>query len=137
MRDLERRDEGASGESTHAMGQLARQLCRRAPLHSMLVARDVLLFDMPGAVSGAHREDLMLDAYKTTGSSPPLRITLTRVRLVPGCTIAYGYGVDGDGAEVTFVGDWRPLAHLGELLASGERIEVILHDYQIIAWRRP
>ena len=42
----------------------------------------------------------MLDAYKTTGSSPPCRITLTDVLIMPGCTIALGEGMDQCGRVV-------------------------------------
>jgi hypothetical protein len=80
-----------------------------------------------------------LDAYKTTGSSPPTQITLTRIDLVPGCTIGTGVGLDAEGNEVTFAADWRPCLALAEVLESGRTVEVTLADWQIICWdsRRP
>ena len=79
----------------------------------------------------------MLDAYCTSGGSPPRRITLTRITLVPGSTIAHGRGTDEDGAEVSFAGDWRTMAHLADLLTAGETVQVYVFDYQVLAWRRP
>jgi len=79
----------------------------------------------------------MLDAYCTSGGSPPIRLTLTHVSLVPGSTIAHGRGTAEDGAEVSFAGDWRPLAHLADLLAAGETVQVHIFEHQILTWRRP
>ena len=77
----------------------------------------------------------MLDAYKTTGSSPPCRITLTDVLIMPGCTIALGEGMDQCGRVVCFAGDWRLMLACAEALDAGRTVEVYLHGWQIIAWR--
>jgi hypothetical protein len=61
---------------------------------------------------------------------------LTRITLLPGSTIGYGRGTDDSGAEITFVGDWRPLADLYEALRDGHHIEVDIASHQVIAWRR-
>lgn len=34
-------------------------------------------------------------------------------------------------------GDWRPMLALAEALDAGEIVEVVVADWQIIAWRRP
>lgn len=75
-----------------------------------------------------------LDAYKTSGSSPPLQVTLTRINLVPGSTVGTGVGFDPAGNEVTFATDWRPALALAEALQAGKTVEVTLVDWQIICW---
>ena len=47
-------------------------------------------------------------SFSESGGSPPRRVTLTRIDLVPGCTAGAGAGRDADGNEVTFAADWRP-----------------------------
>ena len=82
----------------------------------------------------------MIDPQKSfseSGTSPPRRLTLTRIDLVPGCTVGTGVGLDANGNEVTFAGDWRPLLQCAEALDSGEEVEVLLQDWQVLAWRRP
>ena len=60
-------------------------------------------------------------------------VTVDRVSIPAWSTIGYGYGYDTDGNEVSFVGDHRPLRHLGEALAEAdEPIEVELEDWQVI-----
>src|SRR5262252_8366390 len=49
-------------------------------------------------------------------TSPPLRVTLTHVQMMPGCTVALGEGLDSCGRAVSFAGDWRPMLALGEAL---------------------
>ena len=78
----------------------------------------------------------MLDAYRTTGNSPPRRVTLTHVDLIPGCTVGQGVGLDPDGNEVTFAGDWRALLQCARALDAGRTVEVYLADWQVLAWRR-
>ena len=78
--------------------------------------------------------------HSESGSSPPLHVTLSRIDLVPGCTVGTGVGLDAEGNEVTFAADWRPCLALAEALQSGETVEVILADWQVICWdsrRRP
>jgi hypothetical protein len=76
-------------------------------------------------------------SFSESGSSPPRRVTLTRIRLVTGCTVGTGVGLDPEGNEVTFAADWRPCLVLAEALVMGEPVEVYLEDWQVIAWRRP
>lgn len=64
------------------------------------------------------------------------RVRLTRIDLVPGCTVGTCVGLDAEGTEVTFGADWRPAIALAEDLAAGEEVVVYLEDWQIIAWRR-
>jgi hypothetical protein len=86
------------------------------------------------------KEEVMsvgLNAYETSGSSPPRRATLTHVDLVPGHMVGMGRGRDAEGAEVTFLGDWVALLHCTAALEAGETIEVFLDSGWIVAWRRP
>ncbi|MGH7730869.1 MAG: hypothetical protein ACRENJ_06410, partial [Candidatus Eiseniibacteriota bacterium] len=57
-----------------------------------------------------------LDAYKTSGSSPPTSLTVTHVQVTPGCTVALGEGLDECGRAVSFAGDWRPMLAISEAL---------------------
>ncbi len=75
--------------------------------------------------------------FSESGTSPPLAVTVHRIALVPGCTVGTGVGLDADGNEITFAGDWRPLLQCAEALEAGKDVEVYLEDWQIIAWRRP
>ena len=74
--------------------------------------------------------------FSESGTSPPRRVTLSRIDLVPGCTVATGVGLDVDGNEVTFAADWRPALALADALAAGDAVEVLLEDWQVLAWRR-
>ena len=73
--------------------------------------------------------------FSESGNSPPRRVELTDVHVVPGCTIGAGFGLDTEGNEVTFAADWRSCLALAEALASGKSVEVTLADWQIICWR--
>ena len=75
--------------------------------------------------------------FTESGTSPPTRVTLTRIDLVPGSTVGTGVGLDAEGNEITFAADWRPALALAEALAAGEEVEVVLQDWQVLAWRRP
>ena len=74
--------------------------------------------------------------FTESGTSPPLRVTLSRIDLVPGCTVATGVGLDAEGNEITFAADWRPALALADALAVGEAVDVLLEDWQVLAWRR-
>jgi hypothetical protein len=74
--------------------------------------------------------------FGESGSSPPHRLTLTHVQIMPGCTVALGEGLDERGRAVSFAGDRRPMLALGEALDAGETVEVTLADWQVLAWRR-
>ncbi len=73
--------------------------------------------------------------FSESGTSPPCRVTLTRINLVPGCTVGTGVGLDAEGNEVTFAADWRCCLALAEALAVDEPVEVTLANWQIICWR--
>jgi hypothetical protein len=72
--------------------------------------------------------------FAESGTSPPLRVTVTRIDLVPGCTTATALGIDADGHEVTFPADWRPALALADALRGGQVIDVFLHDGRIVCW---
>ena len=72
--------------------------------------------------------------FAESGTSPPLRITLSRIDLVPGCTIGTGVGLDAEGNEVTFSAGWRPLLQITETLEAGHHVEVWLDGSQIVCW---
>ena len=74
--------------------------------------------------------------FSESGTSPPRRVTLSRIDLVPGCTIATGVGLDADGNELAFAVDWRPALAIADALAAGDPVEVFLEDWQVLAWRR-
>jgi hypothetical protein len=74
--------------------------------------------------------------FSESGTSPPRRVTLIRIDLVPGCTVGTGVGLDADGNEVFFATDWRPALAVADALAAGEAVEVLLEDWQVLAWRR-
>jgi hypothetical protein len=76
-----------------------------------------------------------LDTYKTTGTSPPLRVTVTHVQITPGCTVALGEGLDECGRALSFAGDWRPMLAIAEALGAGEPVEVHLATWQVLSWR--
>lgn len=61
-----------------------------------------------------------------SGSSPPRRLTLTHVDLVPGGTVGTGVGLDAQGDEVSFAGGWSPLLQCALASQSGGTIEVYL-----------
>ena len=72
--------------------------------------------------------------FSESGSSPPRRVTLTRIDLVPGCTVGTGAGLDPNGNDVTFAADWRHCLALAEALAAGHTVEVTLADWQVVCW---
>jgi hypothetical protein len=78
-----------------------------------------------------------LDAYKTTGNSPPShKARVLRVTITPGSTVATGEAVDAIGRAILFAGDWRPMRTIAEALEAGEVVEVALEDWQVLAHRR-
>ena len=64
-----------------------------------------------------------------------MSVQLYHVSIPTMSTLGFGYGIDSaNGDEVCFVGDHRPMRHLGEALGSGaEIIEVNVEDWQIIS----
>ena len=73
--------------------------------------------------------------FSESGTSPPLHLTVTSVRLTPGCTVALGEGLDVCGRVVSFAGDWPPMRQVAEALEGGKPVEVYVHEYQILPWR--
>ncbi|HEY2953851.1 MAG TPA: hypothetical protein VGK89_01235 [Candidatus Eisenbacteria bacterium] len=72
--------------------------------------------------------------FTESGTSPPLLVTVQRITLTPGCTIAIGHGTDREGRELSFGGDWRPMLQIAEALEAGEPVEVTLEPWQLLAW---
>ena len=75
-----------------------------------------------------------LDAYKTTGTSPPLKITVTRMEVSPGSTVGVGHGTDPRDREILFGADWRCALAIAAALDAGEVVEVYLEVWQVLAW---
>lgn len=73
--------------------------------------------------------------FTESGSSPPLRVSLTNVQLMPGSTVALGEGIDERGRVVSFAGDWRPMLAIAEALEAGEEVQVYLDGWQILSRR--
>jgi hypothetical protein len=68
-----------------------------------------------------------------------MKLTVTRVEYTGG-TIATGWGVDAEGEEFRFAGDWRPLKDIADALEAGEEVVADVPSYAIIegfAERRP
>lgn len=62
-----------------------------------------------------------------------MRVQVLRVSSPAMTTIGYGYGVDDEDRNVKFVGDHRPMRHLGEALeVADEAVFVDLDDWQIL-----
>lgn len=74
--------------------------------------------------------------FAESGTSPPLWVTVTKVHVAPGCTLALGEGHDERGRVLRFFGDRRPMLGIAGALEHGERVEAYIHDWQIVAWRR-
>jgi hypothetical protein len=50
--------------------------------------------------------------------------TVTRINVPAYSTLGYGEAVTDDGSVYAFVGDHRPMRHLGEALRDGEEPEI-------------
>jgi hypothetical protein len=62
-----------------------------------------------------------------------MRVHVESVNVPAYSSLGYGYGTDLDTGElVEFVGDHRPMHHLGEAVAEGEYIEVELEGWQVL-----
>jgi hypothetical protein len=72
--------------------------------------------------------------FAESGTSPPLRVTVTCVEITPGCATATALGIDPDGIEVAFGVDWRPALALANAVRSGRVVEVFLHDGRVVCW---
>ena len=49
-----------------------------------------------------------------------MRIQVEEVRIIPNCTIAFGYGLNDTGEAVTFAGDRRMMQDLAKRIARTE-----------------
>jgi hypothetical protein len=74
--------------------------------------------------------------FSESGTSPPLKAKVLRVQITPGSTVATGEALDALGRSIFFAGDWKPMLQIAEALEAGERVEVYLRSWQILAWRR-
>ncbi len=63
-------------------------------------------------------------------------LTVFRVNIPAMSTIGYGYGKDENGSSYRFVGDQRPMGHLGEAVAQAPCEDALptveLEDRQLI-----
>ena len=75
--------------------------------------------------------------FSESGTSPPLWITVTNVRVAPGCTLALGEGLDERGRALRFFGERRPMLAIAGALEVGQQVHAYVHDWQVVAWRRP
>jgi hypothetical protein len=60
-----------------------------------------------------------------------ITVRVERVTVPPWSTIGYGFGRDEQGRGITFVGDQRPMRHLGATLEL-QPVEIILDAASII-----
>jgi hypothetical protein len=72
--------------------------------------------------------------FSESGTSPPPLVTLTRIQIVPGSTVALGEGIDERGRAVSFAGDWRPMLSLAGALDAGDVVTVSLESWQVLDW---
>jgi hypothetical protein len=62
-----------------------------------------------------------------------MRIQVFRVQIPAMSTVGYGEGRDYDERRVVFIGDHRPMRHLGRALAQAtEPIYAEVEDWQIV-----
>lgn len=52
------------------------------------------------------------------------QVTVRRVSIRPWSTVGFGWGTTEDGRTVRFLGDHRPMRHIGEAVEAG--VEVVL-----------
>ena len=63
-----------------------------------------------------------------------MNVHVKRVNVPAMSTIGYGWGVDYEtGDLVKWVGDHRPMRHLGEAIAAGEDVEIDLDDLIVMS----
>jgi hypothetical protein len=74
--------------------------------------------------------------FSESGTSPPRRITVTSVRVAPGCSVALGEGLDECGRVLRFYGERRPMLAISGALEAGQQVHAYIHDWQVIAWAR-
>ena len=65
-----------------------------------------------------------------------MHIQVFRVQIPAWSTVGYGKGRDSEGRPVRFIGDHRPMRHLGQALAQATApITVEVEDWQIVEGR--
>ena len=72
--------------------------------------------------------------FSESGSSPPVRVLVTSVSVVPGCPVALGLGTDKAGRAIPFEGDWRAMSKIAGYLEVGLRVEAYLLGGRLLAW---
>lgn len=73
--------------------------------------------------------------FSESGTSPPLRVTVTEMDLTPGSAIGVGKGSDPEGRELSFGADWRCALAISEALQRGEEVTVWLEGWVVLAYR--
>ena len=63
------------------------------------------------------------------GDEDGTEVKVLHVSIPAFSTIGYGRGETREGKEVSFVGDHRPMRHIGEAIAQGEETWVTVPDY--------
>jgi hypothetical protein len=59
-------------------------------------------------------------------------IQVTHVSIPAGSTIGFGEGIDEEGRVVKFVGDHRPMYHVGLAIGGSEGpVDVEIEDWQV------
>ena len=72
-----------------------------------------------------------------------MRIQVTRVNIPEMSTIGYGWGTTTDGQghifDVEFVGDHRPMRHLGEqIVEADDPVSIDIEEWQLMKYsQRP
>ena len=61
-----------------------------------------------------------------------MNVNVSRIRIPAWSTIGYGIGTTEEGEEVAFVGDHRPMRQIGEMMAVGAEVTVVIEEHQLI-----
>jgi hypothetical protein len=61
-----------------------------------------------------------------------VNVTVRSVKWDGHSTVATGDGVDENGAEVHFAGDWRPMAAIREAIEMGEEPTAEVPDWAVL-----
>jgi len=61
-----------------------------------------------------------------------MNVNVTRISIPAWSTIGYGVGTTDEGEEIAFIGDQRPMRHIGEALAAGETVSVDINEDQLV-----
>ncbi len=72
--------------------------------------------------------------FSESGTSPPFtNAEVLKAQFTPGSGTAVAEAVDAVGCVILFSGDLRPMLAIAGALDAGRRVEVFLHEHQIIA----